>query len=105
MGRFPILFYDWKAWQSESPTRPTVDSFSLVIAEVNDMTARRRWAGPVLVLVFVVLAHNAFAQSSPVTSQDGNYQVSTRKFLRTVPVTEMQQRHLRLPLIAHRECR
>ena len=57
------------------------------------MTARRRWAGPVLVFVFAIVAQDAFAQTSPVTGQDGNYQVSTRKFLRTVPVTEMQERH------------
>lgn len=62
------------------------------------MTARRRWAGPVLVLLFVALvqstlSQSALAQSSPVTSGSGDYQVSTRKFLRTVPVTEMQERH------------
>ena len=56
------------------------------------MTARRRWAGPALVLLFTTLAQTTSAQEVKVI--DGvRYQVSTRKVQRTVPVTEMQDRH------------
>lgn len=58
------------------------------------MEAHRRWAGPALVLVLTVLSQTTFAQNTRVEERDGvRYQVSTRKVQRTVPVTEMQDRH------------
>ena len=63
------------------------------------MDARRRWAGPVLVSMFAVLApctlvDSAIAQNVRFEERDGvRYQVSTRKVQRTVPVTEMHDRH------------
>ena len=58
------------------------------------MTSRPRWAGPALALVSVLLAQAAPAQNVRYEERDGvRYQVSSRTVQRTVPVTEMQDRH------------
>ena len=58
------------------------------------MTSRPRWAGPALALVSVLLAQAAPAQNVRTEERDGvRYQVTRRTTQRTVPVTEMQDRH------------
>lgn len=58
------------------------------------MTTRPRWTSGVLVLVFALLAQSAPAQNVRIEERDGvRYQVSSRTVQRTVPVTEMQDRH------------
>lgn len=58
------------------------------------MTTRLRWAGSTLVLVLAVLAETAPAQGVRIEERDGvRYRVSSRTVQRTVPVTEMQDRH------------
>jgi hypothetical protein len=58
------------------------------------MTTRPQWSCSSLVLVFALLAQTAPAQSVRTVDSDGvPYQESTRTFQRTVPVTEMQDRH------------
>lgn len=58
------------------------------------MTTRPRWSGPTLVLVFAVLSQTAAAQNVSYEVRDGvRYQVTSRTVQRTVPVTEMQDRH------------
>lgn len=57
------------------------------------MIARRRWAGPALVLVCGMVLQSASAQNVTYEERDGvRYQVSTRTVQRTVPVTQMQDR-------------
>ena len=58
------------------------------------MRARRRWAGPALVLVCGILVQSAPAQEIRTEERDGvRYQVSSRTVHRTVPVTQMQDQH------------
>ncbi len=58
------------------------------------MTTRPRWAGSALALVFALVAQAALAQNVRYEERDGvRYQISSRTVQRTVPVTEMQDRH------------
>jgi hypothetical protein len=58
------------------------------------MTTRPRWSSLALVLVFALFAQTASAQDVRHETRDGvRYQISTRTVHRTVPVTEMQDRH------------
>jgi hypothetical protein len=58
------------------------------------MKTQPGWSRLALVLVLALLAQTASAQNVEYVVRDGvRYQVSTRTVQRTVPVTEMQDRH------------
>ncbi len=58
------------------------------------MTTHPHWSCSALVLVFALLAQTALALGVRYEERDGvRYQVSSRTVQRTVPVTEMQDRH------------
>jgi hypothetical protein len=58
------------------------------------MKTQPGWSRLALVLVLALLAQTASAQNVEYVIRDGvRYQVSTRTVQRTVPVTEMQDRH------------